>query len=73
MFFVDLDRFNIVNETLGHPAGDALLMAMAVRLRERLASDSLVARLGGDEYVIICSLGGSDAGPRAQRAALHAA
>ncbi len=53
VFFIDLDRFNIVNETLGHLAGDDLLRAVGERLQSLVESTDLVARLGGDEFVII--------------------
>ena len=50
---IDLDRFKEVNDTLGHPAGDALLMAVGARLSELSREEDLVARLGGDEFAII--------------------
>jgi diguanylate cyclase (GGDEF)-like protein len=53
VFFIDLDRFNMVNDTLGHPAGDELLKMIAARLRGELPPEAMVARLGGDEFVIV--------------------
>ncbi|PKB13303.1 periplasmic sensor diguanylate cyclase/phosphodiesterase [Novosphingobium kunmingense] len=50
---VDLDRFKDVNDTLGHHAGDALIQAVANRLREVCAQEALIARLGGDEFVVM--------------------
>ncbi len=54
LIYVDLDRFKQVNDSLGHDAGDALLVQIAARLRAALDPDMLVARIGGDEFAILC-------------------
>ncbi|WP_246788163.1 EAL domain-containing protein [Bradyrhizobium sp. CCBAU 53421] len=53
VLMLDLDRFKEVNDTLGHPAGDALLKSVAARLRRCVSDTTLVARLGGDEFAVI--------------------
>jgi len=53
VFFIDLDRFKIINDTLGHDAGDQLLKEIARRFRETMRSVDVVGRLGGDEFVIL--------------------
>lgn len=53
LHWIDLDRFKEVNDTLGHPVGDALLKAVAERLRSSVRKTDFIARLGGDEFAII--------------------
>jgi diguanylate cyclase (GGDEF)-like protein len=50
---IDLDHFKEVNDTYGHPTGDALLVAVADRLRSAVRQDDIVARMGGDEFAIL--------------------
>ena len=50
---LDLDRFKLVNDTLGHPVGDALLVQVSDRLKSLLRANDVIARLGGDEFAII--------------------
>ena len=53
VFYLDCDRFKIVNDSLGHQAGDELLIAISDRLKSVLRREDLLVRLGGDEFVIL--------------------
>ncbi len=61
VFYIDLDHFKDVNDTLGHHIGDELIRNVTLRLSSTLRGDDLVARLGGDEFAVISSIGNDNA------------
>jgi diguanylate cyclase (GGDEF)-like protein len=54
VLFIDIDRFKVINDSLGHPAGDEMLIAMAHRIQDSLRPGDTLARFGGDEFAILC-------------------
>jgi diguanylate cyclase (GGDEF)-like protein len=73
VLFIDLDRFKHVNDSFGHLAGDALLMAVAGRLRKSVRETETVARLAGDEFAILAPGAGQPDKARAIAERIHAA
>lgn len=53
LFFFDLDNFKAINDTLGHAAGDALLLEIAARLKNTFRKSELISRIGGDEFTLV--------------------
>ncbi len=53
LFFMDLDNFKVINDTLGHPVGDSMLVEMAARLKKFVRDGELVSRIGGDEFTLV--------------------
>ncbi|WP_066095467.1 sensor domain-containing protein [Xanthomonas massiliensis] len=58
VLYIDLDRFKLVNDTLGHDAGDQLLVEATRRIAQAIGTDGLLARFGGDEFLVLCDASG---------------
>ena len=54
VIYVDLDRFKLVNDELGHAAGDRILLVAADRIRSAIRECDVIGRIGGDEFVVVC-------------------
>ena len=72
VIFFDLDNFKMVNDTLGHDAGDALLVLAAKRINESLRSSDVLCRLGGDEFVMLMDNASAEDGHRVAHAIVEA-
>ena len=63
VLYIDLDRFKVVNDVLGHAAGDRLLASAARRIQLAVGSEGLIARFGGDEFLVVCTTGDDPSRP----------
>jgi diguanylate cyclase (GGDEF)-like protein len=71
VLLIDLDDFKTINDTMGHAAGDTLLVSVAERLMRAVRRGDIVARLGGDEFAVLLHLDGTATAERAAERILH--
>src|SRR5207244_7397167 len=72
VLIIDIDNFKHINDTLGHNAGDEVMMEVAHLLRERVRDTDILARLGGDEFGVLLPHAGADHAETLARALLDA-
>ncbi|HZV23417.1 MAG TPA: EAL domain-containing protein, partial [Luteimonas sp.] len=70
VLYIDLDRFKVVNDVLGHAAGDQVIASAASRIQRAVATEGLIARFGGDEFLVVCATGDDPQRPQRLAAAI---
>ncbi|MCI4566730.1 EAL domain-containing protein [Lysobacter sp. CFH 32150] len=70
VLYIDLDRFKVVNDVLGHGAGDQVIASAAHRIQRAVGTEGLIARFGGDEFLVVCSIGDDSMRPERLAAAI---
>ena len=63
VLYIDLDRFKVVNDVLGHGAGDEVIASAARRIQHAVGTEGLIARFGGDEFLVVCATGDDETRP----------